>query len=82
MKYTELKKFLTLRMRMSQIYQPLMIRFLLEKSGQASDESIASEILKYDPSQTEYYRKIVNNMVGRVLKKHKIVINRVIMNIS
>ena len=58
---------------MSHIYQPLMIRYLLAESGKASDEKIAGEILKYDPSQIEYYQKIVNNMVGKVLRNHEIV---------
>jgi len=60
-------------MRMSHIYQPVMINHLLEKGGIASDKEIAKEISKYDQSQIEYYQKITNNMVGRVLRSHNIV---------
>jgi len=58
---------------MSHIYQPLMVRSLLEKGGTATDKQIAQEILRFDPSQEEYYQKIVNNMVGKVLRNHKVV---------
>lgn len=73
MTYEELKQFLISEMRMSHIYQPLMIRHLLTVKGKSTDIDIAREILKYDPSQLEYYQKIVNNMPGRVLKNHGIV---------
>jgi len=45
-----------------------MIRLLLNKSGKATVREIAEEIVKFDPSQIEYYEKIVNNMVGKVLR--------------
>ena len=60
-------------MRMSHIYQPVMIKKLLEKNGKATDIEIANELLKFDPSQIEYYQNITNNMVGKVLRSHKIV---------
>jgi diadenosine tetraphosphate (Ap4A) HIT family hydrolase len=58
---------------MSHIYQPLMIRHLLSVKGKSTDIGIAREILKYDPSQIEYYQKIVNNMPGKVLLSHGVV---------
>ena len=73
MNYIEFKQFLAEKMRMSHIYQPVMIKKLLEKQGQATDLDIASELLKFDPSQIEYYQNITNNMVGKVLRNHKIV---------
>jgi ATP adenylyltransferase len=73
MNFEELKHFLEHTMRMSHIYQPVMIRSLLENKGSLSDEAIARELLKFDPSQLEYYQKITNNMVGRVLRNHKVV---------
>jgi diadenosine tetraphosphate (Ap4A) HIT family hydrolase len=73
MNYIEFKQFLAEKMRMSHIYQPVMIKKLLEKHGQATDLDIASELLKFDPSQIEYYQNITNNMVGKVLRNHKIV---------
>lgn len=73
MTFQELKSFLESQMRMSHIYQPVMINHLLGKGGYATDIEIAKEIAKYDQSQIEYYQKITNNMVGRVLRSHNIV---------
>lgn len=60
-------------MRMSHIYQPVMIKCLLELGGVANKNLIAKKILEYDFSQVEYYENITNNMVGKVLRNHKIV---------
>jgi len=60
-------------MRMSHIYQPIMISFLLEKGGVASAREIAVQLLQHDPSQIEYYEAITKNMVGAVLGRHQIV---------
>lgn len=45
----------------------------LEHEGKASKTQIAKDILGYDFSQVEYYEKITNNMVGRILRKHSVV---------
>jgi len=58
---------------MSHIYQPVMIKTLLLNEGIANKNQIAQDILSYDFSQVEYYEKITNNMVGRILRKHEIV---------
>lgn len=60
-------------MSMSHIYQPLMIKTLLERGGSATKTEIAKKILELDISQVEYYESITNNMVGRVLRKNNIV---------
>ena len=73
MTYKDLEAFLTTRMRMSHIYQPVMIKCLLEHGGVAADTVIAKELLQYDPSQLEYYQAITNRMVGKVLRNHRIV---------
>lgn len=73
MTYHQFKTFLQEKMRMSHIYQPVMIRKLLETEGQATDIDIANALLQYDPSQIEYYQSITNNMVGKVLRNHNIV---------
>jgi len=70
MKYRELKEFLESKMRMSHIYQPVMIMELLSSHGKAHKRAIAEAILSYDESQKEYYDKVVSNMVGRVLTKN------------
>jgi len=68
-----LKDFINTKMRMSHVYQPVMIRALLENNGILSVTDIANYILEYDQSQVEYYESITKNMVGKVLKNHKIV---------
>src|SRR4051794_33363718 len=69
----ELSDFIEHRMRMSHIYQPVMLMTLLAGGGRATVEEIAKAILLHDESQLEYYGKITNEMVGRVLRKHEIV---------
>lgn len=73
MTFNELKAFLLSQMKMSHIYQPVMVKTLLERNGTASDRDIAIEIAKYDQSQIEYYQNVTNKMVGRVLLNHKVV---------
>jgi len=71
--FKELKDFVENRMRMSHIYQPVMLITLLEHKGRCHQKDIAKAILVNDDSQVEYYEKITNNMVGRVLRNHNIV---------
>lgn len=52
---------------MSHLYQPVMLRRLLVNRGTATRREIAQDILDRDPTQLEYYEKIVLDMVGRVL---------------
>jgi len=49
-----LKAYITKNMRMSHVYQPVMLRVLLEKGGEASVGDIAKALLSYDQSQVEY----------------------------
>ena len=49
---------------MSHIYQPVMIKVLLENGGCTDKKTIAQNILSYDFSQVEYYEGITNNMVA------------------
>lgn len=72
MEFEALKDFLSFQMRMSHIYQPVMIRRLLLSGGAASIREVALDILRLDDSQVEYYEAIVKNMVGRVLTKREI----------
>jgi ATP adenylyltransferase len=58
---------------MSHIYQPVMIKELLERGGKASIRNIASAFLCRDESQLEYYEQITKNMPGKVLDKHGVV---------
>jgi len=71
--FQKLSDFIAKSMRMSHVYQPVMIRCLLEQGGKASKREIAASILQHDESQLEYYEKISTGMVGRVLVSHGIV---------
>jgi 5-methylcytosine-specific restriction endonuclease McrA len=67
MHFDDLLRFIERDMRMSHVYQPVMIRLLLERGGRASREEIARALLNEDRSQLEYYSEITRDMVGRVL---------------
>lgn len=71
MTFQELKQFITEDMRMSHIYQPVMLIELLKNQGKASVTQVAQAILNKDPTQLEYYSEIVKNMVGKVLTKNR-----------
>ncbi len=71
--FDNLRDFIQTRMRMSHIYQPVMIRELLTHGGKASIRNIAAAFLARDASQLEYYEQITKNMPGKVLGKHGIV---------
>ena len=73
-KMSDLKEYISKRMRMSHIYQPVMLKLLLEQGGVASKTQISKAILEHDFSQVEYYENITNGMVGQVLRKNGIVI--------
>src|SRR5215204_2517390 len=73
MTYERLADFVQKRMRMSHVYQPVMLMALLRGRGRCSTTEIAKSILAHDESQVEYYEKVTNNMVGRVLRTHGIV---------
>src|SRR3954451_1975585 len=73
MTFDELSDFIRHRMRMSHAYQPVMLMRLLTNRGRATVTDIARAILSHDQSQIEYYEKVTNEMVGRVLRNHGIV---------
>ena len=73
MTYKQLADFIHNRMRMSHVYQPVMLMALLQNRGRCSTTQIARSILAHDESQVEYYEDVTKNMVGRVLKRHGIV---------
>lgn len=74
MKYHELRDYISKQMKMQHIYQPVMIKKLLEsKEHRASVEDIAQEFLLNDEPQLQYYKYITKVMPGRVLRSHNIV---------
>jgi len=70
-KFRELHTFISEEMRMAQVYQPVMLKQLLENNGEATVQQIAQAILDKDPTQIAYFSEIVKNMVGRVLTKNR-----------
>jgi len=65
--FRRLSDFIQNEMRMSHVYQPVMLRALLISMGEASIREIAKALLSEDQSQIEYYEQITKRMVGRVL---------------
>lgn len=65
--FERLRDFIVRHMRMSHVYQPVMLRRLLTSGGKATRTDIARDILNRDPTQLEYYEQIVTGMVGKVL---------------
>lgn len=71
---SELIDFLTHRMRMTGIYQPVVILKLLESGGSASKAELAKELSGYDESVQKYYEKILMRWPYDTLgRKHDIV---------
>ena len=71
--FEHLRDFIRNQMRMSHIYQPVMIKELLARGGEASIRDIAAAFLARDESQLEYYEQITKDMPGKVLGKHGVV---------
>src|SRR5262249_9188691 len=72
--FKQLQEFIQERMRMSHIYQPVMLKELLSRGGRAKIRDIAAAFLARDESQLEYYEEITKNMPGKVLTGHGIVV--------
>jgi ATP adenylyltransferase len=70
MTFEELKDFILNKMKMSHIYQPLLIKTLLEYGGTSTIKQMAISFLAKDESQIAYYEKIIKNMPVKVLEKH------------
>jgi len=60
-------------MRMSHIYQPVMLMRLLEDGGESTIEDIGRSFLVKDRSQIDYYSEVTKTMPGRVLRSHGLV---------
>lgn len=71
--FNRLKHYISQRMRMSHVYQPVMLRTILENDGVATTTQIAKALLSRDISQIEYYEERVKQMVGKVLINNGIV---------
>ena len=69
----QLADFVQHKIRMTHMYQPVMLMALMENAGTASAREIAQALLAHDESQLDYYRTITGNMVGRILRGHGLV---------
>jgi predicted restriction endonuclease len=70
MKHEELVEFITNKMSMQHIYQPLLIKTLVECGGSATVRQIAQAVLSNDESQLHYYEQRIKQMPVEVLKNH------------
>jgi len=73
MKFHELKEFIIEKMRLSHIYQPLLIKTLVELGGSATIRQLAITFLQNDESQLLYYEKRLKEMPIKVLSKHNVI---------
>jgi hypothetical protein len=66
-------EFVRVRMRMSHVYQPLLIRALVRAGGSATLRQLAAALLMEDESQLLYYEDRIKKMPLPVLRKHGVV---------
>jgi ATP adenylyltransferase len=72
--FEPLRRFVTTEMRMSHLYQPLMLKGLIRAGGRLTRRQIAAIFLPEDESQLEYYEQITDRMPGPALRQHKLVV--------
>ncbi len=70
MTYEQLVDFLSSKMKMSHIYQPLLIRSLVDADGSATLRQLAQFFLSQDESQLLYYEKRIKETPLKVLSRH------------
>lgn len=73
MKFKDLKDFLFNRMRLSHIYQPLLIKSLIDSGGYATVRQLAMTFVGYDEALLLQYERTLKNMPIKVLRKHGII---------
>jgi len=73
MKYPELIEFIENQMTMQHIYQPLLIRALVDAGGTATVRQLANEFLSHDESQLLYYERRIKKMPLQVLNRRGVV---------
>ena len=73
MKYQDLVDFIQNQMKMSHIYQPLLIKSLVDAGGSATLRQLAFAFLSQDESQLIYYEKKIKEMPLKVLLNRGIV---------
>jgi hypothetical protein len=69
----ELIDFIRTRMRMSHIYQPVVIRSLLDSGNVATVRQLALDLLSADEAQIRYYEDRIKKMPLPVLRRHGVI---------
>lgn len=73
MNYAELADFLEHQMRMEHVYQPLLIRSLIDAGGKATVRQLAQALATQDEGQLKYYEERIRRMPVRVLRSHNVI---------
>lgn len=73
MNFEELRDFLKSKMKMSHVYQPLLIKSLIDAGGSATIRQMAITFLAQDESQIDYYEKSAKRYAIKVLRKHGVI---------
>ena len=71
--FSDLREFVQRRMRMSHVYQPLVIRTLLEAGGAATVRQLAVEFQRLNEPQIRRMEQRIRKMPLPVLRKHGVV---------
>jgi len=70
MSFKALIDFILKKMSMSHVYQPILIKALVQSGGKATIRQLAQTLLLEDESQLLFYEKRLKEMPLKVLKKH------------
>ena len=70
--FEELRDFITVTMKMSHIYQPLLIKTLIDSGGVSTLRQLATTFISNDESQILFYEKKLKEMPIKVLSNRKI----------
>jgi len=70
MTFKSLIDFILKKMTMSHVYQPILIKALVQSGGKATIRQLAQTLLLEDESQLLFYEKRLKEMPLKVLKKH------------
>ena len=70
---SNLLQFLEQQMAMSEVYQPAIIRYLLEHHNSATKTDLASELVRHDDAVQEQYEEIVMRWPKITLTGHGVI---------
>ena len=76
MTFEELLKFVESELRMSHVYQPLLIGFLVESGGAATVRQLAQEFALADEASVLHYEKRIKEMPVPVLANRGVILKR------